>query len=81
MGDGMGGGWNGRFWGAPIFGQNPGKYCIFPQKDAKLGRPQNSRSYHHPSHPPLERPLIRGDAAAILRSALRCQAPWDSVAI
>ena len=30
------------------------KPSIFPQKDAKSGRPQNSRSYHHPmaSHPP-----------------------------
>ena len=33
--------------------QNPGKYSIFPQKDAKSGRPKNSRSCHHPSHPHL----------------------------
>ena len=50
----MGGGRNGHFWGAPIFGQNPEKYCILPQKDAKSGRPKNSRSYHHPSHPPVD---------------------------
>ena len=54
VGDGMGGGWNGRFWGAPIFSQNPGKHCIFPQKDAKSGCPKNGRSNHHPSHPPLD---------------------------
>ena len=54
MGDGMGGGWNGRFWGAPFFGQSPGKRSIFPQKDAKSGRPKNGRSNHHPSHPPLD---------------------------
>ena len=28
-GDGMGGGRNGRFWGAPIFGQNLGKHSVF----------------------------------------------------
>ena len=50
----MGGGRNGRFRGAPIFGQNPGKYIIFPQKDARSGRPKNGRSYHHPSHPLLD---------------------------
>ena len=50
----MGGCRNGHFWGAPIFGQDPGKYSIFPQKDAKSGRPKNSRSYHHPSHPPVD---------------------------
>ena len=111
VGDGMGGGRNGRFWGAPIFGQNPGKsrefqvtvcgvtVCPFSRhkgnqrpkclenkaqmhlsrncpfrnktnlhlelpgfkssmfstkKDAKSGRPKSSRSYHHPSHPPLD---------------------------
>ena len=50
----MGGGRNGRFWGAPIFGQNPEKYSILPPKDAKSGCPKNSRSYHHPSHPPVD---------------------------
>ena len=55
----MGGGRNGHFWGAPIFGQNPEKYSIFPQKDAKSGRPKKSRSYHHPSHPPVDALLNR----------------------
>ena len=54
LGDGMGGGRNGHFWGAPIFGQNPEKYSIFPLKYAKSGCPKNSRSYHHPSHPPFD---------------------------
>ena len=61
--EGVKGGWdwwgrNGRFWGAPIFGQNPGKYSISPQKDAKSGHPKNSPSYHNPSHPPLDALLI-----------------------
>ena len=45
VGHGMCGGWNGRFWGAPIVGQNPGKHSIFPHKDAKSGRPKNGSSY------------------------------------
>ena len=53
-GMGWGGGRNGHFWGAPVLGQNPGKYGISPRKDAKSGRPKNSRSYHHPSHPPVD---------------------------
>ena len=40
LGDGMGGGRNGHFWGAPIFGQNPEKYSVFPQKYAKSGAPK-----------------------------------------
>ena len=32
MGDGMGGGRGGRFWDAPIFGQNPCKIDHFPTK-------------------------------------------------
>ena len=52
----MGGGRNGRFCGAPIFGQNP---VIFAQKDAQLGRPNNGRPNHHPSHPPLDTRLDR----------------------
>ena len=42
------------FGGRADFGQNPGKYSIFPQQDAKLGHPKNSRSYHQPSHPPCD---------------------------
>ena len=39
------GGWDGwwlerPFCGTPIFGQNPGKHSIFPQKDAKSGCPK-----------------------------------------
>ena len=37
---GWDGWWNGRFWGAPIFGQNPAKQSMFSQKDAKSGRPK-----------------------------------------
>ena len=40
LGDGMGGGRNGRFWGAPIFGQNPGKYGIFHKKMQNRGAPK-----------------------------------------
>ena len=74
----MGGGRNGHFWGAPIFGQNPGKYIIFPQKDAKSGRPKNSRSYHHPSHPPVDALLEEENAQKkgkkrIGRSGLRAE--------
>ena len=47
--------------GAPTFGQNPEKYSIVPPKDAKSGRPQNSRSYHHPSHPPVDALLFKGN--------------------
>ena len=58
LGDGMGGGRNGHFWGAPIFGQNPGKYSIFQGFDAKSGRPKNNRSHQHPSHPPVDALLM-----------------------
>ena len=69
MWDGMGGR-NGRFWGAAVFGsQNPEKDSFSPQKDAKSGRPKNSRSYHHPSHPPLD---------ALLMS-LRCKKGFKEV--
>ena len=54
VGYGMGGGRNSRSWGTPVFGQNPGKDSIFPQKDVKSGRPKNSSSYHQPSRPPLD---------------------------
>ena len=56
MGDGMGGGRNGRFGGAPIFGPNPEnpEVFFFPVENARSGRPKNSRSYHHPSHPPSD---------------------------
>ena len=67
LGDGMGGGWNGRFWGAPIFGQNPGKHSIFPQKDAKSGCPKNGRSNHHPSHPPVDALLPAGGLFCVRR--------------
>ena len=40
--------------GVPISGPNPRKHSIFPQKDATSGRPKKSRSYPHPSHPPLD---------------------------
>ena len=73
MGDGMGGGRNGRFRGAPMFGPNPGKQSIFPQKDAKSGRPKNSRSYHHPSHLPLDSLLV-ALASSMLRSQTQCHA-------
>ena len=42
MGGGIGGGRKGRFWGGPIFGQNPLKYSIFPQKDANRGTPKTA---------------------------------------
>ena len=55
VGDGMGGGKNGCFWGAPIFGPNPGKSPFSTtKKNAKSGCPKNSCYYHHPSHPPLD---------------------------
>ena len=51
MGDGMGGGRNGLFWGAPILGQDPGKYSIFPQRDAKSrGAPKTAAPTTHPIH-------------------------------
>ena len=54
MGDGMGGGWNGCFWGAPIlhlFVEN----AVFSRVLAKnRGAQKNGRSYPHPSHPPLD---------------------------
>ena len=73
MGDGMGGGWNGRFWGAPILRQNPGKHCIFPQKAAKSGCPKNGRSNHHPSHPPLDVLLILGGCLGLY---FKCSRPF-----
>ena len=54
MGDGMGGGRNGCFWGAPILHLFMEKCFIFQGFGQKLGRPKNGRSYHHPSHPPLD---------------------------
>ena len=38
----VGGGRNGRFWGAPILAQNPGKYSIFPQKMQNRGAPKTA---------------------------------------
>ena len=54
LGDGMGGGWNGCFWGAPILHLSVEKCFIFQGFGQKSGRPKNGRSYHHPSHPPLD---------------------------
>ena len=54
VGDGMGGGWNGRFWGTPILHLFVGKCCVFQGFGQKSGRPKNGRSNHHPSHPPLD---------------------------
>ena len=54
MGDGMGGGWNGRFWGAPIWHYFVDKCCVFQGFGQKSGRPKNGRSNHRPSHPPLD---------------------------
>ena len=42
--DGMGGGRNGRCWGTPIFGQNPGKYSI-SWKKGKDPHPQDKSQY------------------------------------
>ena len=42
MGDGMGGGRNGRSWGAPIFGQNPGQHSFLPQKMQNQGAPKTA---------------------------------------
>ena len=47
-------------FGAPRFLPKPWKIQHFPQKDAKSGRPKNSRSYPHPSHPPLDALLVLG---------------------
>ena len=58
MGDGMGGGWNGRFWGTPILHLFVEKCCVFQGFGQKSGRPKNGRSNHHPSHPPLDVLLI-----------------------
>ena len=54
VGDGMGGGWDGRFWGAPILHLFVQKCFILQGFGQKSGRPKNGRSYHHPSHPPLD---------------------------
>ena len=40
-GDGMGGGRSGRFGGAPVLGQHPGKYSIF-QKKQNRGAPKTA---------------------------------------
>ena len=46
-------------FGAPrIFDQNPGKYIIFPQKDAKSGRPKKLPFPPPPIPSPTWRPLI-----------------------
>ena len=47
VGDGMGGGRNGCFWGVAE------KRCVF-QGCPKSGRPNSGRSYHHLSHLPLD---------------------------
>ena len=47
MGDGMGSGRNGRFWGAPILAKTLENTAFF-------GAAKNSRSYHHSSHPLLD---------------------------
>ena len=58
MGDGMdGGGSNGRFWGAPILAQNPGKCSVSPRKEAKSGRPTNGPFLPPPIKSPSCRPL------------------------
>ena len=41
LGDGMGGGRNGRFWGAPILHLSVEKCCIFQGFGQKSGRPKN----------------------------------------
>ena len=40
LGDGMGGGRNGCFWGAPILHQNPEKCCIFQVLAKNRGAPK-----------------------------------------
>ena len=52
LGDGMGGGRNGCFWGAPIL-HFWWKMLYFSGFGQKSGRPKNGRSHHHPSHPQL----------------------------
>ena len=70
VGDGMGGGRNGRFGSAPIFGQNPLKESILHKKMQNWGAPKTAvpTTTHpiphltpHPSHPPLDAllPLCR----------------------
>ena len=46
VGDGMGGGRRGRFWGAPILAKTLENTAFFQNR--------GSGSYHHPSHPPLD---------------------------
>ena len=57
---GWDGGRKGRFWGTPIFGQNPGKESIFPQQDAKIGAPQRQAFLPPPIPSPTRRPLTIG---------------------
>ena len=51
--DGMGGGGGGCFWGALIL-HFLWNMLYLPGFSPKPGRPKNGRSYHHPSHPPLD---------------------------
>ena len=45
-------------FGAPRFLAKTLEIQHFATKICKIGAPQNSRSYHHPSHPPLDALLI-----------------------
>ena len=61
------GGWDGwwlerPFLGRPDFSPKPWKTLHFSTKRCKIGVPQNGRSNHHPSHPPLDVLLFRGPA-------------------
>ena len=59
--------------GRPDFWPKPRKMQHFSTKICKIGAPQNSHSYHHPSHPPVDALLETSSL-----NCLFCRIPYQS---